>query len=92
MSTLCGGEQCQVDGNPRFRPWRQPARGVEEGNHAVFCRAGGHNPAKAVNQAQLVGWISVSVAIRAQTLEFAVNLEWHRPGKQGGWGRQPVAR
>jgi len=69
-----GGDRYQVDGNPRFRLWCQPARSSEAGKYVDLARAVGRQSRKPVNQAQGVRGIEVRAKIWPKIAGIAVNL------------------
>jgi hypothetical protein len=69
-----GGNRYQVDGNLRFRLWRQPARLGGVGKHAAFAGPGGRKSRKPVNQAQVLSWIGVGAGEGRKMAKIGVNL------------------
>jgi hypothetical protein len=69
-----GGEEYQVDGNPRFRLACQPREQRRTVDHAVFRRAGERAARNPVNQAQVIGRLALGTQNRWKIAKSAVNL------------------
>jgi hypothetical protein len=69
-----GGEEYQVDGNPRFHSGCQPTEQRRAANDAVFHSAGERAARNPVNHAQVVGRLALGTQNRRKIAKSAVNL------------------